>query len=81
MYSVYILYFLVLVLFIFLLFSNLNINLGSKKENFNNNITGNITILNRLIRKINNRFDTIKVDNPTQKVALNQLTQLDSINI
>ena len=74
MYSNYILYFLVLVI-LFLLIIN-KLNFANKKENFNTGVNGNIVILNKLIRNINNG-----IDEPDKSKLLNKLITLDTIDI
>jgi len=74
MYSNYILYFLVLVI-LFLLIIN-KLNFANKKENFNTGVNGNIVILNKLIRNINNG-----IDSPDKSKSLNKLITLDTIDI
>ena len=74
MYSNYILYFLVLVI-LFLLIIN-KLNFANKKENFNTGVNGNIVILNKLIRNINNG-----IDEPNKSKSLNKLITLDTIDI
>ncbi len=74
MYSNYILYFLVLVI-LFLLIIN-KLNFANKKENFNTGVNGNIVILNKLIRNINNG-----IDGPNKSKSLNKLITLDTIDI
>jgi hypothetical protein len=74
MYSNYILYFLVLVI-LFLLIIN-KLNFANKKENFNTGVNGNIVILNKLIRNINNG-----IDEPDKSDLLNKLITLDTIDI
>tara|TARA_B100001027_G_scaffold142233_1_gene98977 strand:- start:416 stop:637 length:222 start_codon:yes stop_codon:yes gene_type:complete len=73
MYSNYILYFLVLVILFFLIINNVNLN---NKEEFDNAINGNIVILNKKIRNINN-----SIDNPEKSKLLIKLITLDTIDI
>lgn len=73
MYSNYILYFLVLVILFFLIINNVNLN---NKEEFDNGINGNIVILNKKIRNINN-----SIDNPEKSKLLIKLITLDTIDI
>ena len=73
MYSNYILYFLVLVILFFLIINNVNLN---NKEEFDNAINGNIVILNKKIRNINN-----SIDNPEKWKLLIKLITLDTIDI
>lgn len=72
MYSNYILYFLVLVI-LFLLIIN-KLNFFNKKEKFDNGINGNIVILNKKIRNINNG-----IDSPERSRILKKLNTLDTI--
>ena len=74
MYSHYILYFLVLVILFLIIINKLNFT--NKKEEFDNGINGNIVILNRKIRNINNG-----IDSPERSRALKRLNTLDTINI
>lgn len=72
MYSNFILYFLVLVI-LFLLIIN-KLNFFNKKEKFDNGINGNIVILNKKIRNINNG-----IDSPERSRILKKLNTLDTI--
>jgi hypothetical protein len=74
MYSNYILYFIVLVI-LFLLIIN-KINFLNEKESFNNGFNGNIVVLNKLIKNINN-----KIANNDSSTLLMKLITLDTIDI
>ena len=65
--------------FIFFSVSNIiinKLNFANKKENFNTGVNGNIVILNKLIRNINNG-----IDEPDKSKLLNKLITLDTIDI
>jgi len=70
MYYNLILYVLVLGIMLYLVLNNISIK--QRKEDFNSDINGNIVMLNRLVKRINNN---------STSTSLAELNTLDSIEI